>query len=615
MARRLPRWDRLSLRNQLTLVNVALLALSLVIAGIGTTLLLRPTLVSQVDSSLLAIAADPSLIVGGDRITGAISYDDVRNAPQPYYVAVLDESGRLLVDNWSGKSRTIAPIVDEFELKAIPHPEKPNYDIVEVRDGLGSPWRTVALAEGQYKADRMSGTLVVAMPMSTVNATMASFLAIFTGFALSVLIFAAALTRLLVSITLQPLRQVESTAMAFAAGDYEQRLPEATPNTEVGRLSRSLNTMLGRIDSAFDDRERTIAQMRRFVGDASHELRTPLVTVRGYAELYRMGALDNDDKVGQAMDRIEGEAKRMAGLVEDLLQLARLDEHRELPKDFIDLEPIAMDAALDTRAQSPDRVVTVLPTRVILADDEGYDPQRSAFGEGETSDGFSALPEPLDGDAAEGSGAEPNGSAESADAAASANRAGSTLAPGRRRRGTRIRLTPSRRRRRTESEPALEAEASPEPTEVGLDEDVPAMIYGNSDKVRQAVQNIIGNALRYTPAGSPIEVGVVVDVPRLLATIEVIDHGDGVPEAQRKQIFQRFWRADTSRTRETGGSGLGLAIVSALMHVHEGRVDVVETPGGGATFRLQFPLLTAPPVENVPSTAAPNSDAPLAPSA
>lgn len=577
------------MRNQLTLVNVALLMLSLVVAGIGTTLLLRPTLVNQVDTSLLAIAADPSLIVGTDLTTGKFGYDDIQTAPQPYYVALLDsDTGRLLVDNRSSNRGEATP--DVSGLAALDHQiDGRNYTIIEVRDSLGSAWRAVTVFKPEYAADEVQGVLVVATPMSAVNATMASFLAIFSGFGLSVLIFAAALTRLLVSITLQPLRQVESTAMAFAAGDYEQRLPESTPNTEVGRLSRSLNTMLGRIDSAFDERDRTILQMRRFVGDASHELRTPLVTVRGYAELYRMGALSDDQKVGQAMDRIEGEAKRMAGLVEDLLQLARLDEHREMPKDVIDLEPIVDDAALDTNAQAPDRTVRVHPIRVFVEGDE-FDPQQSAFGE-------TVKP------------AEP--AAEAAPPRRSTTVAARAAERPQRRGSNRIRIPGLGRKRRAQADesantpaptPAKPVEPAPETPAYPGDSDVPAMIYANSDKVRQAVQNIIGNALRYTPDGSPLELGIVLDVPRKRATVEIIDHGPGIPEDTRKQIFQRFWRADTSRDRQTGGTGLGLAIVSAIMQAHDGTVDVIETPGGGATFRLHFPLLTAPPVESDAST-------------
>jgi two-component system OmpR family sensor kinase len=437
------------------------------------------------------------------------------------------------------------------------------------------------IPESQYDSNQVFGTLIVAMPMSSVNSTMASFLAIFFGFGLSVLIFAAVLTRMLVSATLRPLRKVETTAINFAAGDYDQRLPEATPNTEVGRLSRSLNSMLGQIDSALIDRDRTISQMRRFVGDASHELRTPLVTVRGYAELYRMGALDEPTKVGQAMDRIEGEAKRMGGLVEDLLQLARLDENREIAKDVLDLEPIVDDAAMDTRAQAPDRTVRVHPIVLVLDDEHPYRPGESAF---------ATLPTVVtrEPDAEEQGDDEPDTPA---------------------RRSTRARLARVLGlRRRTQvaddAEEPVDAtpEADPEQPEFDDADEVPAMIYGNSDKVRQAIQNIVGNALRYTPEGTPLELGIVVDVPRERAIVEVIDHGDGIPEESRKQIFQRFWRADTSRTRDTGGTGLGLAIVSAIMQGHEGDVDVVETPGGGATFRLGFPLLMAPPVDEQLST-------------
>jgi two-component system OmpR family sensor kinase len=135
-------------------------------------------------------------------------------------------------------------------------------------------------------------------------------------------------------------------------------------------------------------------------------------------------------------------------------------------------------------------------------------------------------------------------------------------------------------------------------------------VLAEENKIRQAVTNILGNAVRYTPEGTPIELAVTVDPVAEEATIAVIDHGEGIPPQIREKIFQRFWRADTSRTRETGGSGLGLAIVAAIIAAHHGRVEVVDTPGGGATFRLIFPLLQrsepVAPVNNVtqPDTGA-----------
>ena len=114
------------------------------------------------------------------------------------------------------------------------------------------------------------------------------------------------------TLTFRSLGQVESTADAIAAGDFSLRMTDIEPTTtEVGRLKTAINAMLDRVDAAISQRDATVRQMRRFIGDASHELRTPLVTVRGYAELYRMGAISGDEDVTQSMDRIEKEAIRM----------------------------------------------------------------------------------------------------------------------------------------------------------------------------------------------------------------------------------------------------------------------------------------------------------------
>src|SRR5690606_23469180 len=106
------------------------------------------------------------------------------------------------------------------------------------------------------------------------------------------------------------------------------------------------------------------------------------------------------------------------------------------------------------------------------------------------------------------------------------------------------------------------------------------------------VTNLMANARRYTPSDSPIEVAVGVDAHAGTGWIAVVDHGEGVPDQLKDRIFQRFWRADTSRARQTGGSGLGLSIVSSIVDALHGSVSVADTPGGGATFRAAFPLAT-----------------------
>ena len=146
-------------------------------------------------------------------------------------------------------------------------------------------------------------TQLVALPIAPINQVVTSFLGIYGILALITIVAGALLTRWLVTLTFRSLGQVESTAMTIAAGDFGQRMTDIEPTTtEVGRLKTAINTMLGRVDAAISQRDATVRQMRRFIGDASHELRTPLVTVRGYAELYRMGAITGDDDVQLAMN-------------------------------------------------------------------------------------------------------------------------------------------------------------------------------------------------------------------------------------------------------------------------------------------------------------------------
>src|SRR5205814_8146615 len=167
------------------------------------------------------------------------------------------------------------------------------------------------------------------------------------------------------------------TADAIAAGDLTRRVEPADEQTEVGRLGIALNTMLARIEAAFEQRRRSEERRRRFVADASHELRTLLTSIRGYAELFRRGADIRPEDLAKSMQRIEAEASRMGVLVDDLLLLARLDQGRPLERERVDLGRIASDAVESARGIEPDRPIDLSVSGPIeLMGDEGRLRQR-----------------------------------------------------------------------------------------------------------------------------------------------------------------------------------------------------------------------------------------------
>jgi two-component system OmpR family sensor kinase len=541
-----------------TSVTVILLAVGLIAAGFGTAYFLRNTLIANVETQVDALArtdvAAPLLDLYVE--DGALKTAPVENAPPTEYrVAIYGPTDGALIGTGGGRG---GPEPD--------FPESISLDIAQSREL--QPFSLFS-ADGEYEfratiaVQELAGagvlyTQLVALPLASTYQVVGQYIGIYSLLAVIILVASAFLTRWLVTLTFRSLGQVESTAMAISAGDFSQRLTDIEPmTTEVGRLKSAINAMLGRVDAALSQRDSSVRQMRRFIGDASHELRTPLVTVRGYAELYRMGAISGDEDVAQAMDRIEKEAMRMGVLVEDLLALARLDERRDVVIGPVDLRPIARDAALDVRATSPQRTVTVIDTTI--ADEPPTAPEPA--------------PTPYAVDSGRRRAAPPTSTV--------ARVGGGAL---------------SLLRRKPRPVPAAEAttngEMPPVPPVVPA---APAavvapVVLGDENRIRQVVANLLGNARRFTADDSPIDLRVGVDAASGMGWIEVADHGEGIPEQIRDKIFQRFWRADTSRARETGGTGLGLSIVASIVEALHGSVSVDETPGGGATFRVSFPL-------------------------
>nr|WP_274638521.1 HAMP domain-containing sensor histidine kinase [Microbacterium bovistercoris] len=486
------------------------------------------------------------ITVAGDEVT----FTPNKSAPvdysaSGYFVAVYDAEGTMLASAGPNTENTPKFPTSMTTQETAIRGSRP-FDVA----GTAGVGFRASVTPFQVNSRAEFYTQLVALPTSSVSRIIGTFLGIYSILAVLTILIGALVTRGVVTLAFRSLSQVETTAMSIAAGDFSQRMTKIEPeHTEVGRLKIAINAMLARLDAALGQRDSAVRQMRRFVGDASHELRTPLVTVRGYAELYRMGAIRSDEDVATAFERIEKEAIRMGALVENLLALTRLDEQREqVPIVPVDLRPIARDAALDLRAASPRRQVSINDTTSPVAADE-----------------LPALQLPT-----------------------------APVPTGPRRRPP-ARIPGPRGLLRRRPRPAAE-DATPESTDLVGTATGPVplraepIVLGEENRIRQVVANILANARRYTADDSPIDLAVGVDAAAGTGWIAIADHGEGIPPQIRDQIFQRFWRADTSRTRETGGSGLGLSIVASIVDVLHGSVSVSDTPGGGATFRVAFPL-------------------------
>ncbi|MEW2354977.1 HAMP domain-containing sensor histidine kinase [Spirillospora sp. NPDC029432] len=279
--------------------------------------------------------------------------------PSEMYVLIQDEQGRrrqsIPAFGDAGSPKVPADLEDRLgEPFTVPG-----------QGGSGAPWRIFAepLPGG--------GILVLGLSLDEVSRTVNRLVVIDLIVGLMVVTVLAAVGVWVVRASLRPLAAIEETAGAIATGDLSRRVPEADPRTEVGRLGRSLNSMLAQIEAAFGARARSEAQarrseetalrseerMRRFVADASHELRTPLTAIRGFAEFYRQGAARTPEELDRLIGRIEDTAQRMGLLVEDLLLLARLDRQRPIELRPVDLLAVAADTVQETRIVAADRSV------------------------------------------------------------------------------------------------------------------------------------------------------------------------------------------------------------------------------------------------------------------
>ncbi len=342
----------LSLTTKLVASVVTLFVALTAVTGTATVLVMRHALTQQVDDQL----AEQLRVVAGDG-----------RGPGGYESSCERERGpgrgeQSLLACLDGSTAT-GSLVEGGEELALSSEQLSSLDAAGV---AGRP-RTVDLPGiGSYRlvaARAPSGaTVVTGLPMEQADASVATLLTVLSATSLFGLTGTALLGGWVVRRNLRPLRRVAGTATEVSRLRLDEGevalatrvAPEdADPRTEVGQVGLALNSMLDNVEGALDARQRSESRVRQFVADASHELRTPLASIRGYAELSRRERDPVPATVQHHLGRVESEAIRMQGLVEDLLLLARLDAGRPLEREPVDLTLLAMTAVGDITAAAP----------------------------------------------------------------------------------------------------------------------------------------------------------------------------------------------------------------------------------------------------------------------
>jgi signal transduction histidine kinase len=361
---------RLSLRSRLLAGLLTITALFLVVMGVVTTIVLGNSEQGQFNSGLVLAARIKLSEIPGLQGGYAVVYYDAKSR-QVYPLSPTPTAATPEVETFlnnlasTGGFTAFRTANPRGQLFGIAPPGSP---------ALTAIWRLVSVQEAGHSdsvVPSAAGILVIARPDSAVGSEVRGLVLaeLITGAVLLALLAVGG--RWLISRGLAPLDRMASTAdMITSRGDLTARMPDPRDHAEAGRLAGAINTMLDRIQQAFGARWESEQKVRQFAADASHELRTPLTTIKGYAELYRQGAL-GPDRLPNAMRRIEQESERMSSLVAELLELARLDRHSSLDLTETDLSALVADAVADAQAVEPARPVNArTPDSLVVVADE-----------------------------------------------------------------------------------------------------------------------------------------------------------------------------------------------------------------------------------------------------
>ena len=341
--------------------------------------------------------------------------------------------------------------------------------------------QTATYTEPVYYEGKMIGTIEVIYSIHESLELMLTQLIIYVIASIVILLLAWRFYRRMLRKTLAPLDSVIASVSEVSVDNLDEPIVIADAQADIAKLVASTNELKVRLHDSFQTIEENQLKLQQFVSDASHELKTPLTTIQGYSEILLRGKLDNPEKIRYSLESMLDQTKRLTYIVNELLELSKLDRKVQMGKAELNLNDVLQD---------------IFPLLKMIQE------------------------------------------------------------------GRELKLV------------------------IG---GIPNVLM-NRKKIEQVILNIVQNAIFHSDPKTPIMIRTYQENEKVVMAIT--DHGEGIAEDHLPLIFDRFYRVDTDRSRESGGTGLGLAICQEIMHAHNGEIDVQSIVGKETTFFIRFPMMT-----------------------
>lgn len=340
--------------------------------------------------------------------------------------------------------------------------------------------QTAAYTEPIYYEGKAIGTLEIIYSIHESVELMLTELVIYVIASIVILLLAWRFYGRMLRKTLAPLDSVIASVSEVSVENLDEPIVIADAQADIAKLVDSTNELKVRLHDSFQTIEENQRKLQRFVSDASHELKTPLTTIQGYSEILLRGKLDNPEKIRYSLEHILDQTKRLTYIVNELLELSKLDRKVLMGKSEVNLNDVLQD---------------LFPLLKMIQD------------------------------------------------------------------GRELKLT------------------------IG---GIPNVMM-NRKKIEQVILNIVQNAIFHSEPMTPIMIRTYQENEKVV--LAITDYGEGIAGEHMPLIFDRFYRVDTDRSRESGGTGLGLAICRDIMHAHNGEIDVQSMVGKETTFFIRFPKM------------------------